>query len=245
MTTLQIAPQDTPGLDDVKTISFALSALTVALAGLLWFLPSSLNATLFRALQIVALVLPWVAVWMQARWPALINVAGSKADPRPGLIFVIVAPGVCLLTNQFQNLQIDTFSPLLEFACIPALLLGGALFLASPRDRNPIIKFLGLFLLAGFYGYGVSLQADTALDPSTPRNYSMHVVDKASHRGSRGSTCYYLWLGERDSTADAEQVRVKETFYDSLQIGDAICITAHDGALGVPWQTVQACEAGP
>lgn len=239
MATSQVSPPDTPGLDNIKTISIALSAFAVTLAALVWFFPSSLSPTFFLVVQVVALALPWVVVYMQARFPDLVNVSGDKTDPRPSLNLVILCPGFCMLANQFQNLQINAFSPLLEYACIPALLLGGALYLASPRGQSPISRFLVLFILASLYGYGVSLQADTLFDKSASREYAMHVVEKTYTSGRH--TSYHLDLSSTDFSY-GERAKVKHDFYDSVAVGSTVCVTMHDGALHVPWKTVQACQ---
>jgi hypothetical protein len=239
-----ILPPDTTNQGDVSAIAFGLSALAIALAIFGYFFNSSLNVNLFCLIEIVAAALPWSVVWMQARWPQLVNVTGDKKDPRPSMVFVLMGSGFGLLSTQFQNLQIDAFSPLLVYACAPTAALSCALYLASPRDHQSVSKSLQLFILVAFYGFGLARQADTLLDRSAARQYSTQVTYKTTHRTGRGGTSYYLWLDVWVPGGIAEQASVKRGFYDSVAVGSTVCITARDGALDVPWYTIHSCRQG-
>ena len=235
-------PPETSNQEDVSAIAFGLSALAIALAVVAYFFNSSIGVTLFRLIEIVAAALPWAVVWMQARWPLLINVGGDKKDPRPGMTFVFMGSGICLIATQFQNLQIDEFSALLVYACAPAAVMSCALCLASPRDQQSMSKYLSIFVLVAFYGFGLVRQTNTALDRSPARQYSAQVVSKDTRHGSRGSTSYHLWLDGEGLPATVQQVSVDLHLYDSEAIGSTVCVTARDGALHVPWYTIHSCQ---
>jgi hypothetical protein len=237
-----ILPPDTTSQGDVSAVAFALSALAISLAVFAQFFNTSLDANLFLAIEIVAAALPWVVVWMQARWPLQVNVSGDKKDPRPSMVFVLLGSGFCLLATQFKNLQIEDFSPLLGYGCAIAVALTCALFLASPRDQRSISKFLQLLILVAFYGYGIARQANTLFDRSPARQYSARVTDKATHAGRRGGTNYSLLLDAWGPAGTAEQTSVNRDLYESVEVGGTVCITARDGALYVPWYTIHPCE---
>jgi len=241
-----LLPPDTPDTTsqgDVSAIAFVLSALAVALAILAQFFNASLDANLFLAIEILAAALPWVVVWMQARWPLQINVGCERKDPRSSMVFVLLGSGFCLFATQFQNLQNDNdYSPLLGYGCAIAVVLACALFLASPRDLRSVGRFFQLLILVAFYGFALARQANILLDRSPARQYSAHVTDKATHAGRRGGTTYSLFLDAWGPAGTAERAPVGRDLYDSVAVGDTVCITARDGALYVPWYTIHQCE---
>lgn len=234
-----ISPPENMKQEDVSAIAFGLSALALALAAIPFCFGESFGAILFQSFHAVAVVLPWTAVWMQARWPDLINVAGGKKDPRPSLQFVVMGSGICLVLTQFNNLQIDDVGYLLVYAIVPAAVLACALFCALPADRRSFGNFVPVFIMAAFYGFGVARQADISLDRSQAQSYSAQVIDENVHHGK--GTTYSLLLDAVGSTVPAEWVRVDVHLYDSVVPGSVVCITPHEGALHVPWRTVQKC----
>lgn len=242
-----LLPPDTPDTTsqgDVSAIAFVLSALAVALAILAQFFNTLLDANLFLAIEILAAALPWVVVWMQARWPLQINVGCERKDPRSSMVFVLLGSEFCLFATQFQNLQNDDFSPLLGYGCAIAVVLACAPFLTSPRDLRSVGRFFQLLILVAFYGFALARQANTLLDRSPARQYSAHVIDKTTHAGRRGGTTYSLFLDAWGPAGTAERTSVSRDLYDSVEVRGTVCITARDGALYVPWYTMHQCEPG-
>jgi hypothetical protein len=235
-----IATPDGPSQDTISSAAFGLSALACVLALLLFFLSSSMSPGLFAGLELVAAVLPWVVVWMQASWPERVNVMGDKSDPRANMNYVFFGSGFAMLATQPPNLQIDDMLKLGEFAAIPTLILAFALYIASPSPSSKIQKALALLVFSALYGFGGAKQADILLDKSAVQNYTTEVVRKTYTTG-RGSR-YYLYLEPWGPVSTVERSSVKHAFYDSVAEGGSVCITAQDGALHVPWHAVHACE---
>jgi len=240
MGTSPITAPDGLSQSTISSVGIGLSTLACVVAGVVWFFDSSLSPRLFAGLELVAAVLPWVVVWMQARWPELVNVMGDKADPRSNMTFVFFGSGFAMLATLLPNLQIDDMLKLGEIATIPALVLAVALYKASPSSPNKLTKSLTMLILAALYGYGMTQQADTLLDKSAAQNYTTQVVRKTYSTGRHSH--YYLYLNPWGPMSSGERASVNHSFYDSVAEGSSVCITAQDGALKVGWHTVHACE---
>jgi hypothetical protein len=164
----------------------------------------------------------------------------ARNDPRPSLIVVLFGAGVCLMASPFENLQVDNSTNLLLFSLVPALGLAVALYRAAPRSPRPLVAFAGLLVIAIFYGYGVCSQINAQTDISKPHELSTPVVGKAVHHGSNVS--YHLSLKPWLAGQDTQDLDVAQPFYDSVKVGDSVCITSRDGALHAAWHTVESCK---
>ena len=227
-------------LKRARSIAIFLSILSFALGLPLWIYGSSLDLNVFRAVDLLLVMLPWVVIAMEARWPALYTLMAARNDPRPSLMVVLFGSGVGLMASPFANFHLDSDTSLLLVACIPALALAAALFRASTRSPKPAVVFVGLFILSYFYGYGACSQINTQMDASTPRQYAAVVAGKAVHNGRNATS--YLFLKPWKPGQAAENASVSRALYDEVKVGDAVCISAHQGALHAPWHTVESCE---
>jgi hypothetical protein len=229
-------------LRQAKTIAIALSVVAIAAAAALWIAGHSISLNLFGAIDLLLVVLPWVALLLQARSPLLYSVVANKKDPRATLLFVPLAAGFGLLASPFSNLQSVSPMTLLGYGCIPGVILAFAFYGASrpgPQEKR-VAALLVLLFLAGFYGDGLATQINTQLDRSAPRPYTAQVLQKTYSSGR--STTYYLHLSSWETPGEEEKVTVSSSLYESVQEGDSVCVTARDGALQVGWFTVQRCD---
>jgi hypothetical protein len=99
--------------------------------------------------------------------------------------------------------------------------------------------FLGLFIISYFYGYGACTQINMQMDAAPARLYSAPIVEKALLAGR--NTTYRLALAPWGPDRKTETVEVDQPFFDSVKVGDPVCITAHDGELQAAWHTVHRC----
>lgn len=227
-------------LQQARSIAVSLSILSFAAGMPLWIYGSSLDPNLFRGIDVLLVMLPWAVVAMQARWPQLFSLMGGKRDPRPSLMVVLFGSGVCLMASPFDNMHVDGFASLSVLALVPALGLSVALFRIAPRGPKPAVLFIGLFIISYFYGYGACSQINTQMDVSTPHQYSANIAGKAMHDGR--STSYHLYLDPWGPERNAGDVSVARPLFDAVRVGDAVCITAHDGELRAAWHTVERCR---
>jgi len=227
-------------LATAKLIAIVLSVLAIVSGVSLLIYSKSLSSNLFGGIDLLLILLPWIALLLQATSPLLYSTFANNKDPRATLSFVLLASAFGVFISPFSNLQIVPMLTLIAYGCIPGLILGGAFLMNSPRTAQPSAPWFLLLLITCVYGTGVVRQIDTQLDTSQPRQYSTQVLDKSMSRGR--STTYYLRLNSWEPRDNYKKVSVSNSLYHSVQIGDSVCITAHDGALQVPWFTVQLCH---
>jgi len=223
-----------------RSIAISLSIVSFAAGVPLWIYGGQLDATVFRAIDLVVAMLPWVVIAMEAHWPSLYSLMPARNDPRPSLIIVLFGSGVCLMASPLENLQVDNSTNLLLFSLVPALGLAVALYRAAPRSPRPLVSFVGLLAISIFYGFGICSQIDVQTDISKPHQLSTPVVSKAVHNGPAAS--YHLFLKPWMGGQDPQDLDVAQPFYDSVKVGDPVCVTSRDGALHASWHTVQSCK---
>jgi hypothetical protein len=240
---------DTPeermkALSQAKPIAYTLIAVTVAAAASLWFFREAINMTAFRAISVLLAVLPLVAVWLQARSPLLYAFLAPRKDPRPDLSIVVMAAGFGLIAKPYDNLQTMHMSTLLLYGGLCGALITYAHYRISSTPGRRQGAWIALLIYGCLYGFGLVSQANVQFDSSPAMGYSTQILKKTYTTG-RSST-YYLWLqpwGQGAQTDSYVKASVSSLLYHNARVGDAMCVTAHDGALKVAWYTVQPCDA--
>jgi hypothetical protein len=227
-------------LAQAKAIAIVLTVIAAALAGYLFFAGQSLSLNSYGAIDLLLVILPWIALILLALSPNLYSPIANKRDPRAPLMFVLLASGIGLIASPFPNVHSVSAPSLFPYACIPALLLAGALFTVATSPKSPGMIPI-LLIIGGLYGYGIIQQINTQLDSSPLRQYSSQVLRKTYSSGR--STTWYLYLTPWDPQTSVEKVSVSSTLYHSVHPGDSVCIAAHDGALHVGWYSVHSCNS--
>jgi hypothetical protein len=199
-----------------------------------------LNRGLFRLMDIVLIAIPWIIAGMLARWPELYSPTGEKSDPRPSPMIAFI-PSMALWMSPIENLQVGSYTNLLLFALLPALVLAA---LVRPALKD--IKYSNALLLLFFamfcaYGCLLGMQIDTTLDRSLSHGCSTQVLEKTTSH-SRGRTNHYLYLSPWKENSGRVKVDVTESLWGSVKVGKTVCIAEHSGALHAPWYTVQLCQ---
>jgi hypothetical protein len=118
------------------------------------------------------------------------------------------------------------------------------LVLSDPvgRARGGLPPVIGLAILALFMGCGTISTLNESLDRSEAQEYRTTVVGKNVYRGSRGHVSYALFLGRWDGMPFANRLDVPESYWRSMQLGDAVCLARHDGAFGIRWGYIIPCR---
>ena len=229
-------------LAQAKTIAIVLTIAAAATAGSLFVLRQSITLNTFGALDMLLVILPWIIVILIALSPNLYNPIANKRDPRAPLMFALLASGIGLIASPFPNVHSVSAPSLFPYACIPALLLAGALFTVASSPKLPGTLPV-LLIIGAIYGYGIIQQTNTQLDSSPLRQYSSQVLRKTYSSGR--STTWYLYLTPWEPQTSVEKVSVSSTLYHSVHPGDSVCIAAHDGTLHIGWYSVQSCSSPP
>jgi hypothetical protein len=188
----------------------------------------------------VLAALPWVAVWIMARSPALYAFNAPRGSGRPDLTILLIAPGFLLMLRALQDVRILDWPPLLVWAVAVALVLMGSVLWAVPSAREkPGMAALTLLLVLA-YGYGVCAIGDAVLDRSNGSSYTTTVDGK--HISSGRNRRPMLRLAPWGPRADEDDVTVTWDLYYRTNVGDKICVQLHPGALRVPWYRVTGCQ---
>lgn len=212
------------------------SALTPSL--LIWVL---IKPQPIRLLMMILLAIPILAVWLTWYYKGILRLFVSNRHPYPSLMIAIIGAAVLALIAVSRVYDIYLFSDhdwFLIAGCAIALTLLWAVVCraAIPADKNPIVFFGGMLLIAGVYSYSALLFVNCAYDAGTPEKWKVGVDRKHAAHGK--STTYYLKLSPWGRYDAGKAVIVDHRFYDSVAVGDSVDVLIHPGACGISWYEV-------
>lgn len=185
-------------------------------------------------------VLPLIAVVLLVRSNGIYQIEGRRQDARPSLALVFLLPGMVvpmLALAPFHTLQ---WKPILVFSALLAACLVFVLASADRGLRQRPWVILPLLIFSALYMSGLIVAADSVLDRSRPQTYQVTVLDK--HLSTGKSTTYYLHLKPWGPETHETQVTVSHSLYNSIPIGESVCVFLYSGALRVPWYRVSSCH---
>jgi len=126
-------------------------------------------------------------------------------------------------------------------------LAGFALALATLRKTKlaaPIQYAVILSALFALYGGAALMVIDVRFDTARPQVFRAAIADKYVRRGRQ--TNYILAVPPWGPRTRPSTIGVASSLYDSVQVGDPICMTLHPGALGSAWyEAVRCADGGP
>ena len=224
-------------LAGAKKVNIGLTVIAIVVALAFAF---GTGAVLSTSALVLA-VIPAGLIYLVHREPLLYGLFTPKRDPRTNLGIAFLVCGMGLIVGNHGVHFVD-ISRMLVYAGLVALLCCAAIYSAVQKNSQVLGMLLGVLILAGPYGWGVATVADTVPDNSAPANYVATVVNK--HVTSGRSTTYYLGLSPWGPLQGANDVSVPHSTYQSVAIGDSVCLQLHAGVLHVPWYQVATC-AGP
>nr|WP_199044771.1 hypothetical protein [Dyella sp. ASV24] len=191
-----------------------------------------------------AAVLPWLAIalaWLNP-WQILLE-EKKRFDTGLTLSWLLVAPATALsLRAALDVTTIDVRQLVLwSFVLFLPLWVGIA---TAPTVRLPFRskQWGSLLLLLPFTAaYGGSLLALTNAmwDNSKPKIYKTIVVGKHMSQGK--GTSYYLNLATWNKEIDKNRLQISHAYYETLTIGDTVCVSLYAGRFGVRWMQVGGC----
>jgi hypothetical protein len=219
-------------LEDIATLA---NGATVALLLAALFLPDYghlLTATL--------IALPWVAVWLVARFQPLYRFSAKRDDEHPSLIVLLILPAFGLVARALAD--VDTFDwpgPTI-MALTGGLTLGGTAIRVDPWLRRQRGATVLVCIVTLAYGLGAGLEIDVLADPSKASIYPTRVLGKRVYEGTKWST-YSLTVGPWGPISQADEIFVSAARYRLVRTGDTVCVYVGKGALVVPWYQVRGC----
>jgi hypothetical protein len=184
-------------------------------------------------------VLPLIALALLARSGGIYQIEGRRNDARPSLAPLFIFPALALALRAVLDLNLLHWKPLLVmsalFATVITLLIAQA---DRSVGRRPAALLL-ISLFAATYFYGLTAEANSLLDHSTPQAFRIAVVGK--HVSDDKSPSYYLHLDPWGPQTSATEVSVPSSLYESTSISQQVCVYLHSGALRIPWYVVAQC----
>jgi hypothetical protein len=183
--------------------------------------------------------LPLIALGLLVKSRGIYQAEGRRNDARPSLALVLIFPGLALALRAVLDLNLLQWKPILSASVLLAFAMTLAVAAADPGVRRRPAALLPFLLFGASYGYGLTAQADTLLDNSTPQTFQVPVVGK--HISSGKNTSYYLHLDPWGPQTSATEVTVPASIYSSTVTGQQVCVHLHPGALRIPWYAVAQC----
>jgi len=187
------------------------------------------------------LVVPIVAALIGLGSGGLYQFEGRRTDPRPSLALPLILPGAALTIRAVADLHFLRWQHLIPVALVICISLTALVVAADPMIRQRRWPVLVVLFLSVMYASGAAAQADTVLDRSAPSPFSSEVLRKHVSRGH--STSYTLTISPWGPQGESTDVMVSARVYDSVQLGQSVCIYLFPGALRIPWYLVQPCPS--
>jgi len=229
------AGERTQTVSQARTICRVLLIATIAACAWTWFYPRPYQLAVF-----VLAALPWLAIYVTARYKGIVVINEKRCDPHPGVGIPFIMPGLVLMLRVIYDMTpLGWQRPLLMAAILSAVLSFAAWKVDPAIQAKPAIVIL-LFLLSLAYGYGVNMQVNALFDTSEAEVFRTQVTDKYISSGR--SRSYYLKLAPWGPMTKGDRVQVSHSMYDAEQVGQDVCIGLRQGALRIPWYFVRECR---
>jgi hypothetical protein len=185
------------------------------------------------------ILLPWVAIFLVAKFTPFYRFGGPRNGPLPDLTMALIGPGFFLMLSSLQHVAPVAWEAALSLAVLGSVLLTGAAFWSDPYLKTRLGLSALLLALGCSYGYGAGMQVNVLLDRSAPQTFAVAVQSKRVNHGK--STTYHLQLAPWGPHADGQDILVSSNFYARTKSGDRICMELRPGALNVAWSQVREC----
>jgi hypothetical protein len=223
-------------LAKARWVGGVLSAIAVALGAWGYLAPNPSGLV-----TLLLIVMPWVALGMDAAAPGLFAVNNWRNDARSNLAAALILPGLVLTVRALTEYDLLEW----QLALGASLIIGGTfallLALADRSVLNSVSRFILVLPFALFYAFGAVAQANVWLDVSPPTIEQVAVVGKHGSSGTRRAS-WYLSLAPWGPRTTPEDVLIARPLYDSVRPGDKVCVTVHPGALSISWFSVAPCR---
>jgi hypothetical protein len=225
-------------LKQAKTRSYVANAIACVAAVGLYFGAANLRVP---AAVVLALT-PLVMLFMVQRLPLLYAISMKKADPRADLSLALIVASFGLAL-QIVKYDFVSMQPLLMLIIPAALVFIAAYYSAVSKNTNRAATLFILLFYGCFYSFGLAVVTDTLADNSKASTYIVPVSGK--HTSSGRSTTYYLELVPWGPLQSPNELSVSSSFYDSITVGDQVCLGLHPGRLHAAWYRLSDCPAQP
>jgi hypothetical protein len=207
----------------------------------LFFVWVMLSARPPRLLMMVLLALPLVAVWLTWSYKGILRLYMSKAKPYPTLLMVVFISELAAFLAVMRGFDIYLFdgrfwAAALGLSVVVLLVWAAACRAAMTGEKNPVVLYLGMLILAGLYSFNVLIFSNCTFDHQPAEISRVGIDGKHINRGK--TTTYTLELSPWGRFADGRNVQVPWSFYHSVKTGDSVNVYLHPGKWGIAWYEV-------
>lgn len=211
-----------------------LSMSAVGIVCLLTWIGVAFDPSPYRWLVLVQIGLPWVSFALT--WYCVDREHGDRHNRYVSLfISSLFISLVAMIPYGYVSLV--NRSPAVVGACVVGLAISGVLTMPAVvgRKRSAITVVVMAIVLA-FYGYAILYQLNCVLDRSPVLAYKS-VVSATGHLYLGPDTLRIrLWSQDSDVT-----IGVPPKVSRAIEPGKTVCVLQRNGALHMPWFTVQTC----
>lgn len=225
-------------INQLKVVARWVNWVAIALALAAFLLPD------YHHLLIGTLVaMPWIAIWLVARFQPLYRFGGKRNDAHPDLTAALMIPGLLLMARALTDAHTLDWSGPLMLAVAGGLPVSAAAVAVDPWFRQQRLAAILTCIFTLAYGFGAGLEIDVLADSSKPSTYVTQVLGKRVNHGSK-STTYYLTVGPWGPITQNDEISVPAARYGTASIGDTICVYLGKGAFKVAWYQLRDCPEG-
>lgn len=220
----------------LRSAATALNALAWGVAVWAWIFPRPYELVLMMA---VALPLAALAIHLWTR--GFFRLDLQAENPTPSIAALYYAPALALFLRSITDFNAIDYLPTLAVAAGVALLLT---FITVIDNRKMLQhKWAVTGFVTGSFCFAIGLLsfANQTLDHGSGQAFAVKVEDAFVTSGKAHLNTFVLapW-GPFERAAEAY---VRTDVYDSIDAGDVVCVTLHDGAFGWRWFDVtKACS---
>ena len=185
---------------------------------------------------ILQVALPWITLFFVRKFRPALSINGSRASDLAACIWL---PGIALTLRAVYDASPVHWQAPAVMTLLGAALLAYGVARADPDSKTRGWALVSSVLMFGFYGYGASMIINAYLDFRSPEVYMVKILDKriAADRGH----ARYLTIERWGPKTSVDQVKVSNSLYDALKIGDTACVNVYPGALRVAWYALSPC----
>jgi hypothetical protein len=211
-------------------VSFVLFLLMI-------FLPKPTD----EDLMIVLFVIPLAGIYGLWYFKGLLRLSVKKGSAYPSAFFPLCLPvfagWISVLTAyRLYPIPASAWQTIVIMAVILAAvcILAGKEALAA--EKNRVLGYVFILLLAGIYSYNLLIFSNCNYDKSAAEKYRVQVTDKTVSRGK--STTYFLHLSPWGTYTNGEKESVPSSFYYGVGMNDSVSVYLKPGKWNIPWYRV-------
>jgi len=198
-----------------KKIQIALNSLGI-IAGVWLFLLPSFTAFL------ACIITPVISMAVAAVFRRRFTLIGDRTIARLSLAFAFFAS--CLVLGLVIFID-DT--------------LPDKIFMIEGRPQFKTIALSAA--VVGVASWGGILAMDRIMDSSSAQIYHATIVNKYISHGGRGGVHYYLDITKVGPPDMPASLQTNAAFYNTVVVGQSLCLNLHKGALGYRWFDFESC----